>query len=146
VDLEALVRECLRNAELGGRGIRAELSVDPDTPRALGDRDQLQRALDNLVRNAREAAGEEGSLRVELRPGRAGEVALRLEDDGPGIPPEELPRLFRPFHTTRPGGTGLGLALVHRVMEMHGATIRVEGRPGRGAAFILFLPAGEKRS
>jgi signal transduction histidine kinase len=146
VDLEALVRECLRNAELGGRGMRSELSVDPATPPVLGDRDQLQRALDNLVRNAREAAGEEGSLKVELRPGRDGEVALRLEDDGPGIAPDELSRLFRPFHTTRPGGTGLGLALVHRVVEGHGGTIRVEGRPGRGAAFILFLPAHEERS
>lgn len=146
VDLEVLVRECLRNAELGGRGLRSEVSVDPATPPARGDRDQLQRALDNIIRNAREAAGEHGRLRIELRPGRDGEVALRLEDDGPGIPPEELPRLFRPFHTTRAGGTGLGLALVHRVIEGHGGSIRVEGRPGRGAAFILFLPASEERT
>jgi signal transduction histidine kinase len=146
VDLEALTRECLRNAEAGGRGLDAELSVATGTPAALGDRDQLQRALDNLIRNAREAAGEEGSLRIELRPARDGQVALRLEDDGPGIEPDELSRLFRPFHTTKAGGTGLGLALVHRVVEAHGGTIRAEGRPGLGAAFTLFLPAAEERS
>ena len=55
--------------------------------------------------------------------------------------PSELSKIFRPFHTTKPGGTGLGLALVHRIVQAHGGEIRVEGRPGQGAVFTLLLPA-----
>ena len=64
-------------------------------------------------------------------------------DAEPLIPPEVVPRLFLPFFTTRAGGTGLGLALVHRVIEAQGGEVRVDGRPGRGAVFTLVLPALE---
>jgi signal transduction histidine kinase len=68
-------------------------------------------------------------------------VELRIEDDGPGIAPERIPTLFRPFQSGRPGGTGLGLALVERIVDAHGGTIRVDGRPGLGAEFRIELPA-----
>jgi signal transduction histidine kinase len=144
VDLGELVRRVLRSAEAAGLGLRAEVRVGENAPRALGDPDQLQRAFGNLVRNALEAAGPDGLLRVEVAPDGGGRVSVRFEDSGPGIPPEQIPRLFRPFHTTKPGGTGLGLALVHRVVEGHGGEVRVEGRPGLGAAFTIALPAEQE--
>lgn len=143
VDLEALARRVLRTAETAGNGIRHEIRIAPGTPHALGDRDQLQRALANLVQNAREAAGPDGTIRIEAAPAGNNRVRIRVEDNGPGIPDDQIDQLFQPFHTTKPGGTGLGLALVHRVAEGHGGTIEVEGRPGRGAVFTLVLPAAE---
>ena len=136
-----LVRHAVRGAGLAGREMNTEIHVEPGTPRVTGDGDQLLRAMENLIRNAREATGPEGTLKVDIRRAPTGEVVLRFEDDGPGISAPELSQIFRPFHTTKPGGTGLGLALVHRIVHAHGGDIRVEGRPGQGAVFTLLLPA-----
>ena len=141
VDLADLARRVLRAAEVAGMDMRAEVVLKSSPARARGDPDQLQRAFANLVRNAREAAGPEGRLRVEVGRDSDGRCAVRFEDNGPGIPPEVMARLFEPFLTTKPGGTGLGLALVHRVVQAHGGEVRVEGRPGLGAAITIVLPA-----
>ena len=141
VDLADLARSALRSAEAAGQGVRATVRVADGTPPAAGDPDQLQRAVGNILRNAREAAGPGGSIRVDVAPEGSDRVAIRIEDDGPGIPTEALPRLFQPFYTTKPGGTGLGLALVHRLIEAHGGEVRVDARPDLGAAFTLILPA-----
>ena len=143
VDVGDLARRVLRAAEAAGSRPRAELRIAEGTPPALADADQLQRAMGNLVRNAQEAAGPDGSLRLEVARDGSGRVRVRFEDDGPGIPPEQMARLFQPFYTTKPGGTGLGLALVHRVVEAHGGEVSVDGRPGRGAVFTIVLPAAE---
>ena len=128
-----VARQTLRAAEVAGRGIHAEVHVAPGTPAARGDPDQLRRVFENLIRNAWEAAGSEGTLRIDLGPEGERRVSARIEDNGPGIADDEVPHLFQPFRTTRQGGTGLGLALVHRIVESHGGEIRVDGRPGRGA-------------
>ncbi|HZN02758.1 MAG TPA: ATP-binding protein, partial [Candidatus Polarisedimenticolia bacterium] len=141
VDLADLARRALRSSDAAGDGLQGVVRVAPGTPPAAGDPDQLQRAIGNIVRNACEAAGRGGRLTIDVAPEGAHRVSMRFEDDGPGIPPENVPRLFLPFFTTRPGGTGLGLALVHRVMEAQGGEVRVDVRPGRGAVFTLVLPA-----
>jgi signal transduction histidine kinase len=146
VDLGEIVRRVLRVAEAAGPGLRAELSLAEGTPHALGDPDQIQRSFQNLVTNAREASNGALLLRIHLAPIGEGCVAIRFEDNGPGIAPEEIPRLFQPFHTTKRRGTGLGLALVHRIVEAHGGEIRIEGRPGQGAVFTLVLPAARSAS
>ena len=139
VDLADLVRRALRSAEAAGQGLKTTVRVADGTPPAAGDPDQLQRAVGNILRNAREAAGASGAVRVDVAPEGSDRVSIRIEDDGPGIPAEALPRLFQPFFTTKARGTGLGLALVHRVIDAHGGEVRVETLP-RGAAFILILP------
>jgi len=103
--------------------------------------DLLRRVFENLIRNAWEATGDEGRLRVDLHELSRNRVAIRFEDDGPGIPASEVSRLFKPFYTAKPGGTGLGLSLVHRIVDAHRGEISVEGRPGIGAAFTVILPA-----
>lgn len=141
VDLAAVASRALRGFELSGKNFRsADLHVVPGTPPACGDPDQIQRALDNLIRNAWEATGDGGRLRIEVFPEGDDAVSIRVEDDGPGIAADEIPNLFKPFHTSKPGGTGLGLALIHRIVEAHHGQVRVEGRPGIGAAFTLVFP------
>jgi signal transduction histidine kinase len=146
VDLEALARRVARASELAGRNMAVEIHADAPTVAASGDPDQLYRIFENLVRNAWEAAGSGGRLRIDLYNVRRHRVAIRFEDDGPGIAVEETHRLFEPFHTAKPGGTGLGLALVHRIVEAHQGEISVEGRPGVGAAFTVILPAADDAS
>ena len=103
------------------------------------DRDLLSRALTNLVANAIEAMPEGGTLRATtaLR-GRHAEIAIA--DSGPGLSDEQKAQLFRPYHTTKPGGTGLGLVIVQSVAADHGGFVEVDGAPGMGAVFRILLP------
>lgn len=110
--------------------------------RLLGDPQLLERVLRNLLHNAAQAereAGREGpvDLRIELR---ADGVELAIEDRGPGLPAEIRDRLFHPFATGRRGGVGLGLALAHRIIVLHGGLIRLEDRRGGGTRAVLFFP------
>jgi PAS domain S-box-containing protein len=112
-----------------------------------GDEGLLRQALLNLTRNAAEACAlTEGGGRVVVR----GEVAdsegcglqrIRIADNGPGIPPSVYAKLFRPFFTTKAKGTGLGLAVVQKIVVQHGGQIEVRNRPEGGAEFIVTLPA-----
>ncbi len=146
VDVEALLGRVLRSARAAGVTLGIDVRVQAGVPRIFADPDQLEGAFRNLVQNAWEAAGPGGALRIEVARDGHGRVAARFEDNGPGISPEQLTRLFQPFHTTKSGGTGLGLALVHRVVEAHGGEVRVEGRPAQGAAFTVVLPSVEEGS
>jgi signal transduction histidine kinase len=141
VDLRLLIRRVAQSLELAGKGLEIQLHEHGPVDTALGDPDQLHRVFENLMRNAREAAGDGGRLRVDLSNVKNRRVAVRLEDNGPGIPATDVPHLFKPFYTARPSGTGLGLALVHRIVEAHRGEISVEGRPGIGAALTVILPA-----
>lgn len=140
LDLAELAGRALRAAEAAGLGLRTTVTAAPDAPRAAGDPDPILRAFANLIRNAREAAGPDGRLEVEVSRHDGHRVAIRFSDNGPGIDPSDLARVFQPFFTRKHGGHGLGLALVHRVAEAHAGEVRVESRPGSGAAFTLILP------
>jgi two-component system sensor histidine kinase PilS (NtrC family) len=105
------------------------------------DPDQLRQVLWNLLLNAVQALGTEGGT-VRLATGPDGDGArLSVADDGPGIAAEDLDRLFAPFFSRKPGGTGLGLATVHRIVEAHGGQVRVEPVAPHGARFLVRLPA-----
>jgi nitrogen fixation/metabolism regulation signal transduction histidine kinase len=108
-----------------------------------GDAQLLERALRNLVHNAVQAekeAGRDGPVELCLERQPAG-VELTVDDRGPGLSPEIRERLFHPFATGRRGGVGLGLALAHRIVVLHGGTIHLEDRPGGGTRARLFFPA-----
>jgi two-component system sensor histidine kinase PilS (NtrC family) len=102
------------------------------------DRDQLKAILWNLVRNAAEA-GETERVTVKILADNGGAV-LTVADTGDGIPTDRLPHIFEPFFTSKELGTGLGLAMVHRMVQEHGGTIAVESEEGRGATFTITLP------
>lgn len=119
-------------------GARLELSGLEQPAPASGDHSLIQEAVAALLQNSIEAAPK--FVRVSLE-GRPRSWAIAVEDDGRGIAGEDLERVFQPFFTTKPQGSGLGLSAALRIAEKHGGTIEVEsGGPGRGARFTLLLP------
>ena len=111
---------------------------------------QISQVLINLLVNAVQAVEsnhpEGGTITIALRDGEDSQV-IEITDDGPGIVPDDLPRLFDPFYTTKPvgEGTGLGLSISHGIVTGHGGQIEVDGRPGLGARFRVILPDGGAR-
>jgi two-component system, NtrC family, sensor histidine kinase HydH len=107
--------------------------------RVLGDPAQLRQVFVNLVQNAVDACGESGQIRIEATE-QDGKVEVGVEDTGPGLDASVKTRLFEPLITTKSKGIGLGLALVHRIVERHGGTVTHVPRATRGARFVVTLP------
>ena len=114
--------------------------IDADTPRISGHYEPLRRAMSNLIRNAVEACGGQGSVELGCRALGQNGAELRVTDHGPGVPEELRDRVFEPYVTEKHGGTGLGLALVRQTIEAHGGRVRHEATPGGGATFVVTLP------
>jgi signal transduction histidine kinase len=122
--------------------MHAHLQLDPRTPVMLGHYDPLRRAFSNILRNAAEACDEHGDLDIISAPENGGGgIRIEIRDHGPGVPPDIADRIFDPYCTGKPGGTGLGLALVKQTIEMHGGSIRVTETPGGGATFVVQMAA-----
>lgn len=121
-------------------GLQLDRVVAPTRP-VDGDSATLQQAMTNLIVNAIQATPSGGWVRVEVGE-HGGEAVVAVEDSGPGVPPQLRSRLFEPFFTTKEQGSGLGLPLVHSVVQQHGGSISLEeGRAG-GARFVIRLPLG----
>jgi two-component system sensor histidine kinase HydH len=99
----------------------------------------LRRALLNLVQNAAEAMPQGGVVTLAGH-GTADQVQLQIRDTGSGISAEQLPHLFEPLYTTKPGGTGLGIYIVQQIVAAHGGQLTVESQVGQGATFTITLP------
>jgi signal transduction histidine kinase len=117
--------------------MKARLDLDPATPVLLGHYDPLRRAFSNLLRNAAEACEERGELEIAAAPENGGGIRIEIRDHGPGVPASMADRIFDPYWTGKPDGTGLGLALVKQTIEMHGGTISLAETPGGGATFVV---------
>ena len=130
--------------------VQVAQSYGASADRVMGNSFELQQAFMNLVMNAFDAMEGGGSLTVSTRQVTAGEanrlgrhgrlLCIEVADTGCGIAPENLPRLFEPFFTTRSSGTGLGLGITHRIIADHGGSISVESAPGAGTRFSVLLP------
>lgn len=115
------------------------------TPFVSGDADQLKQVFVNLVSNAVQAMEESGgTIKVRVWDDD-GFVFVSVADTGRGIPAEDLGKIFDPFYSTRDDGTGLGLTIVHRIVDQHGGRIDVESSPGSGTRFTVALPAAQER-
>ncbi|MEI6667727.1 MAG: ATP-binding protein [Acidobacteriota bacterium] len=112
---------------------------------ALFDRDQLKQAIDNLLRNAIDASPDGGRVLLRARREAAGHV-IDVEDQGPGIAPEHLPKMFDLYFTTKADGTGVGLAVTHQIVDAHRGSIEVDSSPGRGTRMTVHIPVGEEDS
>jgi two-component system phosphate regulon sensor histidine kinase PhoR len=124
---------------------RAIVTAETGAERVLADSAKLHDALRNLVQNASTYAPEDTTIRLEASPDDAG-VVLRVIDEGPGLPDEDLVRVFERFYRVDrsrardPGGTGLGLAIVKHLVELHGGRVEASNRPGGGAIFTIAIP------
>lgn len=123
------------------RKIRLEVDLESNCPKIFADRDHVGQVLLNLIVNAIQAMPEGGTLSLTLRC-RNDHVLLSVSDTGCGIPPDHVPKLFTPFFSTKEvgEGTGLGLTVVHGIIEEHQGFITVDSEPGRGTTFHIHLP------
>lgn len=141
-DLAALAREVVALVQMSRDGPRIEWQVSGEPSlEAVCDPDKVKQLLLNLLVNARDASPDGGSVRIVVR--RDGESAAELvvEDQGRGIAPDDLPRVFEPFHTGKTRGLGLGLFVCERIASLHGGSIvAASDGPGRGARFTVTIP------
>ena len=124
--------------------VRVDTEIDTDGA-MQGDPEKLRRVLINLVGNALDALEEsetqDGLIELSAGENLAGtEVWLRVRDNGPGIDPQTLDRIFNPFFTSKSNGTGLGLAISKKVVDAHGGSIEATSTPGTGTEFLLTFP------
>jgi len=121
-------------------GVRIETDCAAGVPDINGDPGMLRQALLNLAINACQATQRNGVLRFRVRPVRPRRVAIHVEDTGVGIKPEHLQRIFDLYFTTREKGSGIGLSMVYRTVQLHDGDIEVQSTPGVGTTFRLVLP------
>jgi len=149
VPMQALLERVAQ--ELRETAPRCEVACEGSFPDLPGDEALLRQALVNLTRNAAEAAASQKTPRVTIS-GTIEHLGGRkwqricVSDNGPGVPEQDLPKIFLPFYTTKSEGTGLGLAIVQKIALQHGGSIEARNRAGGGAEFLLWLPLRQERS
>lgn len=153
-DVGGLLRQSVELAT-HGTPVRVEAAIPPDLWPAEVDPGQLGQVFQNLTINAVQAMNGVGRIWIEARnvsgpaPGRAAvlkgnAICLTLRDEGPGLSPQAVNRLFEPYFTTKPGASGLGLATAYNIARRHGGLLTADSSPGQGACFSVWLPATTK--
>ncbi len=140
---------------VSGSRVKCIVELPQNLYNVKGDEAQISQVISNLLINASQAMPNGGKVSIKgrnlelgesnpygLKPGKY--VELRIADNGPGIPPEILPRIFDPYFTTKKYGTGLGLAVVYSIVKRHKGYIEVNSEPGKGTEFVILLPATEE--
>ena len=143
-DLNETIEEnlLLTKKQAAFNDVRIESRLSPDIPPFLFDKGQIEQVMINLVINAVEATPPGGNITASTAYRRGTQSAeITVADTGAGIAPENNEKLFDPFFTTKETGTGLGLAIPHGMVEQHGGAISAQSTPGKGAEFVVRLPA-----
>ena len=148
VDLNESVRKVLALLEyrLNRKQVDLQLDLAQDLPEINGDDGLLKEVIMNLLLNSFDAVAENGRIAVKTVLQTDNRVALIVKDDGTGMAPEVLDKIFDPFYTTKPAGegTGLGLSVALGIVEAHGGQITAQSTPGQGSTFTVVLPIGDK--
>lgn len=141
VDLGGLLRKTIDTvlSKFKDLNVAVDLSI-PDLPQVYIDEVLMRQALQNIIQNGVEAMTNGGRLRIGVR--SIDGIELIISDTGVGIPRDKLDKIFLPFYTTKPRGTGMGLALVHKIILSHGGNIEVDSTAGKGTTFRIYLPYG----
>ena len=134
----------LLKTEFENRRIAVSVDIPEAVPEVRLDRSQVKQVFFNLIKNALEAMPDGGALKVVFGVGDAF-VEIAFIDTGKGIRPDELGRVFEPYHTTKANGSGLGLMIVQRIIEDHGGEIELASKPDEGTCFKIRLPRNERR-
>jgi len=142
VKVHALLDEILPiiETEAGKHNVKVTIDAPPSVPAVNGDSAMLRQAFLNLAINACQAMPNGGSLRLTSGPASRGRVEVRVQDTGVGIAPEHLSKIFNLYFTTKERGTGIGLSMVYRIIQMHDGEVEVQSTPGRGTTFSVLLP------
>jgi two-component system sensor histidine kinase HydH len=142
--IQDVIRHTLKMIE--GQAKAKNVAAHMDLPGHLGeifiDRDKITQVLLNLYLNGIEAMEEGGALTVTVLPHEGRMVRIDVSDTGKGIDEKDIARIFDPYFTTRSSGTGIGLAIVHKIIESHDGELRVTSEPGKGTTVSIFLPTG----
>ncbi|MCE9635920.1 MAG: hypothetical protein K8T90_09460 [Planctomycetes bacterium] len=141
-DLPTIVREVVALVSMSREGPAVDVSVSGEAMlEAVCDPDKIKQLLLNLLVNARDACSADGRVQIAVELEDPGRARIVVTDDGRGIAPDDLARVFEPFHTGKTRGLGLGLFICERIVTLHGGTIAVASDgPGRGARFTVTLP------
>jgi signal transduction histidine kinase len=150
-DLKETVARTLQLArqQTGTKKVEFSIQISPSLPDFRMDAEQLHQVLLNLVLNGIQAVEHEGKITIAASVQNSGVlsrpdvVEISVSDTGPGIHPEHLERIFRPFYTTKRGGTGLGLSLCRRIVSQHGGTLSAESEVNKGSRFVIRIPLRE---
>jgi len=145
-DTVSLQREAYRD-----KGVHFLLDLDPSIPPLQGDADRLTQLFVNLLKNAAEAVSDNGRVEIICRVSHdfnysktggppAPVIVVEIKDNGPGIPAEEIERIFTPFYSTKAKGSGLGLAICQKIADEHGALLNVSSHCGKGTVFSFSIP------
>ena len=150
LDLHRVIRSAISlvEAQLRHHNVKLVLDLTPNDPVVLGNAIQLEQVFINLLTNAHDAVERAVEKRIAMTSTmRMSRVEVSVQDTGVGIPPEYHARIFDPFFTTKDvgKGTGLGLSISYGIIQEHGGTITVESEPGKGATFVVMLPAHSSR-
>ena len=142
VKVNTLLDEILPIIETEATKNNVKVTVDvPSTlPAVNGDSAMLRQAFLNLAINACQAMPSGGSLRLTSSPMSRSRVEVRVQDTGVGIAPDHLSKIFNLYFTTKERGTGIGLSMVYRIIQMHDGEVEVQSTPGRGTTFRVLLP------
>jgi signal transduction histidine kinase len=127
-------------SEAGKTGVRVVLECPTDLPAVNGDEAMLRQVFLNLAINACQAMPHGGTLRITGAPVHGQRIEVRVEDTGTGIKPEHLGKIFDLYFTTKDHGTGIGLSMVYRIVQLHDGEVEVQSTPGRGTTFRVLLP------
>ncbi len=146
VRIQSLLEETLTllRHEVTNRSIEISIVSPQPVPDIRVDRDQIKQAFFNVIKNAFQAMPDDGALTITLAAG-ATHLAVSFQDTGSGIAPENLGRIFEPYHTTKSTGSGLGLMIVQRIVQDHGGHIELMSKPEEGTRFTIYLPLVERR-
>jgi hypothetical protein len=151
-DLKETVARTLQLArqQIGSKNVEFSIQIPAQLPPFRMDHEQMHQVLLNLVLNGIQALHEAGKITIQAKvlgssggPSRPNAIEISVSDTGAGIAREQIEKIFRPFYTTKRGGTGLGLSLCRRIISQHGGTLTAESDLGKGSRFIIRLPLRE---
>jgi PAS domain S-box-containing protein len=142
VDLNAMLQSvgALLEAESQSHGVRLVLELDAALPPVSADEELLRQAFINILQNAVQAMPNGGAVRIRTRPEDLDWVRVVVTDQGVGIAPEDVDKIFKLYYTSKPGGSGIGLSVVYRIVQLHDGTVEAKSQPGRGTAMVVRLP------
>lgn len=145
-DVNSIIDEVIKliAPQLKSRGILLSTKYDIKLPAVLVAKGEIMQAVRNILKNAMEAIGRGGQILVATSI-RNERIVIKIKDSGPGIPAEEISKVFEPYYSNKDLGSGLGLMIVQRIMNQHGGYVEVESGAGAGATFKLIIPVRKKK-